>query len=63
MINVTMTKEQWIAVINMLAEQPFKHSANLIITIQNQMMEQDTMPPGAMMSRANGTTEAIPGQE
>ena len=41
MVPVTMTASQWNAVLLMLAEQPYRQSAQLIIMIQQQLQRFD----------------------
>ena len=50
-LTVTMTAGEWNQVLGLLAEQPYRISAPLIIKIQNQAMSQH---PAGLAAAANG---------
>lgn len=40
MLRVELPQEEWMKLLNMIAEQPFKHVAQLIQNIQQQIVPQ-----------------------
>lgn len=54
---VTLEQQQWQAVINLLAKQPFDVVAPLIFAIQQQIMSQQAVAQVGGM-RANGMADA-----
>jgi hypothetical protein len=49
MINITLAQDDWMRILNILAEQPFKLVAPLIQNMQQQILPQLPKP-----SQANG---------
>jgi hypothetical protein len=52
-ITIELPQEEWLKVLDIIADRPFRQVAPLINNIQRQMMPQMKMPP------ANGELHAV----
>jgi hypothetical protein len=59
-IQIELPQEEWIKILDMLADYPFRRVAPLIQTLQQQLMPQMQQPMPQMPQRNNGEARTPP---